>query len=132
MIAEGIRETENVTTEILDIEEIAFDELESRIITADGIIIGSPTINQNTLFPVYKLFSLINPIRDKGKLGGAFGSYGWSGESPKIIIENLRLLKLKIFEDIPAFKFSPMNDKAVLLKEFGRKYAVKFREECGV
>jgi NADH oxidase (H2O-forming) len=132
IIAEGIRETENVTTDILDIEDISFDELESRIITADGIIIGSPTINQNTLFPVYKLFSLLNPIRDKGKLGGAFGSYGWSGESPKIIIENLRLLKLKIFEDIPAFKFAPMNDKEVLLREFGRKYAVKFKEECGV
>ena len=51
---------------------ISLEELESKLITADGIIIGSPTINQNTLLPVYKLFSLINPIRDKGKLGGAF------------------------------------------------------------
>jgi flavorubredoxin len=132
IIAEGIRETVNVTTELLDIEDISFEELESRIITADGIIIGSPTINQNTLFPVYKLFSLINPIRDKGKLAGAFGSYGWSGESPKIIIESMRLLKLKIFEDTLAFKFAPMNDKVDLLKEFGRKYALKFKEECGV
>jgi flavorubredoxin len=131
IIGEGIRETVNVTTEMLDIEDISFEELESRIITADGIIIGSPTINQNTLFPVYKLFSLINPIRDKGKLAGAFGSYGWSGESPKIIIESMRLLKLKIFEDTAAFKFAPMNDKADLLKEFGRGYAVKFKEECG-
>ena len=42
---------------------------------ADGILVGSPTINQNTLLPVYKLFALINPLRDKGKFGGAFGSY---------------------------------------------------------
>lgn len=131
IIAEGIRETENVTTEILDIEEISLEALESRLITADGIIVGSPTINQNTLFPVYKLFSLINPIRDKGKLGGAYGSYGWSGESPKIILENLRLLKLKIFEDTGAFKFSPVDDKSGFLKEYGRKYALKFKEECG-
>jgi flavorubredoxin len=131
-ISEGIRETENVSTEILDIEDISSEALESKLITADGIIIGSPTINQNTLFPVYKLFSLINPIRDKGKLGAAFGSYGWSGESPKIILENLRLLKLKIFEDTSAFKFAPVNDKSLLLKEFGRKYALKFKEECGV
>ena len=131
-IADGIRETENLTTEILDIEEISLEELESKLITADGIIIGSPTINQNTLLPVYKLFSLINPIRDKGKLGASFGSYGWSGESPKIILENLRLLKLKIFEDTAQFKFSPAGDKELLLKDFGRRYAVKFKEECGM
>ena len=35
---------------------------------ADGLLVGSPTINQNTLLPVYKLFALINPISDKGKL----------------------------------------------------------------
>jgi NADH oxidase (H2O-forming) len=131
-IAEGVRETVNVTTEVLDIEEMDVDELEAKVITADGIIIGSPTINQNTLLPVYKLFAVMNPIRDKGKLGASFGSYGWSGESPKIILENLRMLKLKIFEDSASFKFSPYGDKIVQLKEFGRKYAVKFQEECGV
>lgn len=132
IIAEGIRETENVSTELLDIEDLSSDTMESKLITSDGIIIGSPTINQNTLFPVYRLLSVINPIRDKGKLGAAFGSYGWSGESPRIILENLRLLKLKIFEDSGAFKFSPSAEKSTLLKDFGRKYAVKFREECGV
>jgi NADH oxidase (H2O-forming) len=131
-IAEGVRETVNVTTEVLDIEEMEVDELESKVITADGIIIGSPTINQNTLLPVYKLFAVINPIRDKGKLGASFGSYGWSGESPRIILENLRMLKLKIFEESASFKFSPYGDKITQLKEFGRKYALKFQEECGV
>ena len=130
-IAEGIREAENVTTEILDIEELSLETLESKLITADGILVGSPTINQNTLLPVYKLFAMINPIRDKGKLGGAFGSYGWSGESPRIILENLRLLKLKIFEDTAQFKFAPAGDKAAFLKDFGRRYAQKFKEECG-
>jgi flavorubredoxin len=131
IIAEGIREAENISTEILDIEDLPTEILESKLITADGILIGSPTINQNTLLPVYKLFSQINPIRDKGKLGGAYGSYGWSGESPRIILENLRLLKLKIFEDTGQFKFLPSGDKAAFLKDFGRRYAQKFKEECG-
>jgi flavorubredoxin len=130
-IAEGIKEVENLTTEILDIEDLALETIESKLITADGILIGSPTINQNTLLPVYKLFSQINPIRDKGKLGGAFGSYGWSGESPKIILENLRLLKLKVFEETGQFKFAPAGDKAAFLKDFGKRYAAKFKEECG-
>ena len=129
-ISEGILETKGITVDITDIENIALEELESKIIMSDGLLVGSPTINQNTLLPVYKLFALINPLRDKGKLGAAFGSYGWSGESPKIILENLRLLKLKVFEETAAFKFSPAGQKKEYLREFGRKYCERFIEAC--
>jgi NADH oxidase (H2O-forming) len=130
-IAEGIHESGSLTTDLIDIENMSSGELESRLITADGLLVGSPTINQNTLLPVYKLFSVINPLRDKSKFGGAFGSFGWSGEAPKIILENLRLLKFRIFEETAAFKFSPGGSKEESLKEFGRKYAEKFLEICG-
>jgi len=131
MIAKGIGETKDIETEIVDIEEMGLDVLEEKIVACDGLIVGSPTINQNTLLPVYKLFSLVNPIRDKGKLAGSFGSYGWSGESPGIILETLRLLKLKIFEDSGAVKFSPAGAKEEMLVEYGRKYATMFLKECG-
>jgi len=131
LIASGILETEGISVDVVDIENIDLGILENKITMSDAILIGSPTINQNTLLPVYKVFSLINPIRDKGKLGGAFGSFGWSGESPKIILETLRLLKLKIFEDTATFKFSPKGPKEEFLKDFGRKFAKTFMEECG-
>src|ERR1035437_9993944 len=63
LIAEGILETKDITVDITDIENISLEDLESKIIMADGLLIGSPTINQNTLLPVYKLLALINPIR---------------------------------------------------------------------
>ena len=106
-IANGIRENGNLKITLLDIETISMGELESEIVISDAILVGSPTINQNTLLPVYKLFSLINPLRDKSKITGAFGSYGWSGEAPRIIIDNLRNLKLKVFEDTAWMKFFP-------------------------
>jgi NADH oxidase (H2O-forming) len=129
-IAAGIHESEDITIDISDIENISSEELEEKLTWADAILVGSPTINQNTLLPVYRLFATINPLRDKGKLGGAFGSYGWSGESPKIILENLRLLKLKIFDETVSFKFSPDGSKAGLLKDFGRKFGERFAAEC--
>ena len=131
LIAEGILETKDITVDITDIENISLEELESKIIMADGLLVGSPTINQNTLLPVYKLFALINPIRDKGKLAGAFGSYGWSGESPNLILENFRLLKFKIFEETAAFKFSPDSHKKEYLREFGRNFGERYIQECG-
>jgi NADH oxidase (H2O-forming) len=131
LIAEGILEADGVTVEVTDIENISLEELESKLIRADGLLVGSPTINQNTLLPVYKLFALINPIRDKGKLGGAFGSYGWSGESPNLILENLRMLKLKIFEETASFKFSADKLKKENLRQFGRNFAQRYLQECG-
>jgi len=129
-ISAGIRETGDFITDIVDIEHIDLNTLESKIISNNAIIIGSPTINQNTLLPVYKMFALINPLRDRGKIAGVFGSFGWSGEAGKIIIDNLRNLKLKVFEDPALFKFRPSGTKAEILKDFGKRFAQKFEEEC--
>ena len=122
-ITSGILETENLKVEMLDIENIPLAELDAKLTEADAILVGSPTINQNTLLPVYKLFALINPIRDKGKPAGAFGSFGWSGEAPKIIAENLRNLKLKVFDETAGFKFLPGSSKKDSLIDFGRRFA---------
>jgi len=131
LIAKGISKSNEIETEVVDIEEIDLNVLEEKIIGCDGIAVGSPTINQNTLLPVYKLLAMINPIRDRGKLAGSFGSYGWSGESPKIILENFRMLKFKIFEDSGSVKFEPSGLKADQLVEYGKNYAVMFMAECG-
>lgn len=129
-ISEGVAETGNFNIEIADIENIPAGELDSKIASADALLVGSPTINQNTLLPVYTLFALINPIRDRGKTAGAFGSYGWSGEAPKIILENLRNLKLKIFEETASFKFAPGASKKEMLVEYGRKFGQEVLNNC--
>jgi flavorubredoxin len=129
-IAAGISEAGDYIVKVVDIEYIDLNELDSLIMSSGAFLVGSPTINQNTLLPVYKLFALINPIRDRGKLAGAFGSYGWSGEAPGIILEALKSLKLKIFEETAAFKFRPSGSKETDLKLFGKRFAEKFAEEC--
>jgi flavorubredoxin len=129
-IAEGIQGAGKLNVTIKDIENMPSGDLESEIVLADAILVGSPTINQNTLLPVYKLFSLINPLRDKSKIAGAFGSYGWSGEAPKIIIDNLRNLKLKVFEDTALMKFFPGADKASSLRDYGKRFAEFILSGC--
>lgn len=117
---EGVPDTE-VT--LLDIENIDLGELESEVVKADGLLVGSPTINQNTLLPVYRLFAVINPLRDKGKHAAAFGSYGWSGEASGIIAGNLKSLKLNVMEELGRFKFSPDEEKRIELLAFGTRFA---------
>jgi len=122
MIAEGIHEAGNIDVEVCDIEMISLGELEQKITHASAYIIGSPTINQNILLPIYKCFALINPIRDKGKLAAAFGSYGWSGEARKIIKDNLENLKLKVFDEGMFIKFSPNKEDSLQAVAFGNAF----------
>lgn len=124
-IADSIRESIPCEIKVVDIEKIMPGKLEELIVRCNAILIGSPTINQNTVFPIYKLFSLINPIRDKGKKAAAFGSYGWSGEAVKLIENHLRQLKLNVVLDGISSRFSPGNGKVVALKEFGHQFAEK-------
>jgi len=118
----GVESGGNASATMIDIEKIDMGDLESELVKCDALLVGSPTINQNTLLPIYRLFSLINPLRDKGKLAGAFGSYGWSGEAPRIIADNLRNLKLTIFGETAGFKFMPDQEKIIELVAFGNRF----------
>ncbi|MDD3876442.1 MAG: FprA family A-type flavoprotein [Bacteroidales bacterium] len=125
-IADGIKSTANVDVEVADIEMMSLGDLDERISRSSAYIIGSPTINQNTLLPIYKLFALINPIRDRNKLAAAFGSYGWSGEAPCIIEANIKSLKLRLFEEKFTFKFTPHDNVQQNAINFGKKFAEHF------
>jgi flavorubredoxin len=122
-IAAGIREVVDYKINIVDIENILLGELEELIVRSKSLLIGSPTINQNTLLPVYKMFSLINPLRDKGKKASAFGSYGWSGEAVRIIESQLKTLKLNVVLEGISSKFSPNDQKYQQMIDFGRNFA---------
>ena len=127
-IASGIKETGDIEVEVVDIENIQLGELEELIVRSGGLLVGSPTINRNTLLPVYRMFSVINPIRDKGKLAASFGSYGWSGEAVPLIEEHLRNMKLDIVQDGLATKFFPSEEQKEALMDFGRTFGLRFLE----
>ena len=128
-IAEGIKMAGDIEVEIMDIEHADLDVVEDKVYKSCAFIIGSPTINQNTLLPIYNLLAVINPIRNKGKLAGAFGSYGWSGEAVKIIQETLKNLKLKIYNDeglkVTFIPYESSDEKAI---EYGLGFGKKLLE----
>lgn len=127
-IARGIAQEVDYKINLVDIEHINLGELDELIARSKFILIGSPTINQNTLMPVYKMFSIINPIRDKGKKAAVFGSFGWSGEAVRLIENQLRALKLDIVIEGKSCKFFPDGEKQKQLEEFGRSFAQNIRQ----
>jgi len=127
-IAEGLRLSCDFNIDICDIESTPASELEEKIAHCSGIIVGSPTINQNILPQIYQIFATINPIRDKGKLAAAFGSYGWSGEAVRMIESNFTMLKLKVFDQNVMVKFKPHEPEFEKCIAFGKSFSEKMIE----
>ncbi|MGO1712248.1 MAG: hypothetical protein ACTH0B_01880, partial [Senegalia sp. (in: firmicutes)] len=119
---EGIESVGEIKVDLEDIEHMDQFELEEKIEASNAILIGSPTINQNTLLPIYKLFAVLNPITNRGKLAGVFGSYGWGGEAIRIVEDNIRNHKLKLAIDSLKTTFVPYEETYKECFEFGAKF----------
>jgi len=128
-IAEGIKSSGDIEVDLLDIEHTDIFELEEKVEKASGILIGSPTINQNTLLPIYRLFAVLNPITNRGKLAATFGSYGWGGEAIKIIEDNITNHKLKLAMEGLKTTFVPYEETYKKAIEFGKSFGDKLLEK---
>jgi flavorubredoxin len=80
----------------------------------DALIIGAPTYRKEMPIDFKNLFeeAIKQKISLKGKIGAAFGSYGWSGEAPKLVLELLQKLEMTITEPPILAKYAP--DQAML------------------
>jgi len=91
---------------------------------ADGLVFGSPTINGDAVKPVWDLLSSLTLVNVRGKLGAAFGSYGWSGEAVGLIEDRLRGLKLRVPHKGIKARLIPTEGELGACRGFGRELAL--------
>ncbi|MCL2060868.1 MAG: flavodoxin domain-containing protein, partial [Oscillospiraceae bacterium] len=98
-------------------------DLITELFCARGIIIGSSTINNTMHRSIAGLLDDVRGHKLKGKLGAAFGSYGWSGEAPKMIAEELERAGIEVFGDPIRFQYTPTAAELDECVAFGDKFA---------
>lgn len=111
-----------IKAEAREITSLDANALISCVEKASGIIMGSPTINQDAVKPVWDMLSLVCAITNRGKAAGAFGSYGWSGEGVPMMTERLRALKFRVVEEGLKFNFVPSEEDFFRADEFVEEY----------
>ncbi|MEO3945360.1 FprA family A-type flavoprotein [Gorillibacterium sp. CAU 1737] len=122
-IKRSIEDTgEGIEVTLFDLTACELSEVLDKIYWADGLLFGSPTINADTLPPIWNLLSHLNPIVHGKKLAGVFGSYGWSGEAIKNIEARLGQLRLKVVPNLRTV-FKPSEDELTEAYEYGRRFA---------
>ena len=96
-IASGL-EDEGVPVRIIDIQKNHHSDVMTELADCGAVIVGSATHNNNVLPGIADVLTYMKGLRPLNRVGAAFGSYGWSGESPKIIQEWLASMNM----DMPA------------------------------
>ena len=76
----------------------------------DAILVGVPTYNHKIPIDMERLFedAAAKGIHLKGKVGGTFGSYGWSGEAPKFLFEIMKnKFEMRVVKQPLLAKYAP-------------------------
>ncbi len=122
-IRAGAEEAGGIRVSLYDLEGGEIQPFVDLIESADALVLGSPTINGDAAKPIWDLLSSLAVIDLKGKLGAAFGSYGWTGEAVKMIEDRLRGLKLRVPVAGLRIKLIPTDEELEECRDFGRALA---------
>jgi len=122
-VCAGAQEREGVRVSLYDMEGGETEPFVDLIEEADGLAFGSPTINGDAVKPVWDLLSSLTVVNLKGKIGAAFGSYGWSGEAVRMIEDRMQGLKMRIPVRGLRIKLIPTEEELEECRKFGRSLA---------
>lgn len=116
-IYDAVEENDTLIANIYDLTALDEANMLSILEESTGILIGTPTINSDAPKPVWELLSCMMLLEKKGKFGGCFGSYGWSGEALEMIQNRLKALKFRV--PLEPFKIKLVPTKQELAACFG-------------
>ena len=127
-ITKGIKESGDIDVTSYDLVVADTAEVLGAIGGADGVLFGTPTILQEALKPIWDITTSMFPGIHGGKLAGAFGSYGWSGEGVPHITQRLQQLNMNVVDGFRV-RFKPSEKELLQAYDYGYQFGIKLQEE---
>jgi flavorubredoxin len=125
-IAKGIKQTDDkVTVKLYNISRSDINDVVTEVFKSKAILLGSPTINKGILNAMAALIDMIAGLRFKNKKAAAFGCYGWSGESVKILTDRLTNSGFEVISDGLKALWQPGGEELAQALAFGKEFAGK-------
>ena len=119
-IAEGIAST-GVAVKPIHIRSSHRSDIMTEVLDAAAVVVGSPTLN-NQMFPtVADVLTYMKGLKPVDRIGGAFGSYGWSGESVKLVAAEMEAMKFNMIDAGPRLQYVPDSEGIEACYAYGQK-----------
>jgi flavorubredoxin len=125
-IAKGIVQADKtVTVKLINIGRSDKNDAMTEIFKSKAILVGSPTINKGILTAIASLLDEIRGLGFKEKKAAAFGCYGWSGESVRLINDYLKAAGFIVVDDGLKLLWNPDEAGRKSCVDYGRNLAKK-------
>jgi flavorubredoxin len=124
LIAEGIR----MAGHQADVVNVKTIKSEADLAGYDGYVFGSATYHGEMLQAMKTFLFMAEKSQLEGKIGGAFGSFGWSGEANERIYQTMQnVFKMDMVADSLRLKSSNLGGGVKMAQEYGRQLAQKLK-----
>jgi flavorubredoxin len=124
-IAEGIR-MEGLEAEVVSLSTI---KDEKPLAGYRAYVFGAPTYHGEMILPMKTFLFLAEKAGLEGKVGGAFGAFGWSGEAPERIYQTMKqIFNMNMVSDALRLKNVALGGGIQMAHEYGRSIARKLKE----
>ncbi|MBS3957106.1 MAG: FprA family A-type flavoprotein [Clostridiales bacterium] len=126
-VADGIA-AEGAEVELFDLAVTPIAHVTRHLLDARALLLGSPTLHHGMLYRVAGYLHYLSGLKPQGKLGGAFGSYGWSSGACKQILGRLEEMGFELPFAPYTQKYRPSADEIEAARAWGAQYARAVRE----
>ncbi|WP_027340638.1 flavodoxin domain-containing protein [Halonatronum saccharophilum] len=109
-------EEKGLNIRMLSLKNNHISDIITEVLTAKYICVGSPTLNNNMLPTVASFLTYLKGLAPKDRIGLAFGSYGWGGQSIGQVEEELKNCKFDILDSIKV-NYIPDEEKLAEIKD---------------
>lgn len=124
LIAEGVRFS-GAVAEVINVTNI---KKEADLEGYDAYVFGSATYHGEMMQGMKTMLFLAEKINLEGKVGGAFGAYGWSGEAPSRIFDTMKnIFKMDLVSGPLNLKSSSLGGGIRMAQDYGREIGNKLK-----
>lgn len=119
-IAEGARTVQEVEV------ELKRHESPWSLVNFDAVLIGAPTYHHNMTSNAKNFLEQVafHKVNLEGKIGAAFGSYGWSGEAPRLVLEIMEnKFEMEVLKPPLLIKYTPDEKGLKECRKLGKNVA---------
>lgn len=128
-ICSGLEEN-GVPTRIMSVKQNHHSAVMTELADCGAVIAGSPTHN-NTVLPLMAAqLTYMKGLRPLNRIGGAFGSYGWSGEGPKFLHEQLASMNMEMPAEPVKCNWRPDHEALKACRQMGVTIAEALKKKC--
>lgn len=128
-VCNGLDEV-GVPSRIMSVKANHHSAIMTQLADCGAVLAGSPTHNNGIMPLVAAMLCYMSGLKPLNRVGGAFGSYGWSGESAKYLQKQLADMKMDMPADPVRSLWGPTKEVFKACNDLGKKVGEALKKKC--